>query len=498
MNKKLTIYSIVATILLQFLTIASGFIIPKLVLTYFGSSVNGMVASVTQFLNYIQLLEGGVSAVAMAALYKPLAANDEQKVSSIVKATSSFFKTIGLIYIVYAISVALIYPAVISTPLDYYQSVLLILIIASGIFVQYFFSLTYRVLINADRRGYVVSLAQCALITINLAIAILTVEIYPSIHLLKVGTLIAYLTQPLLFAIYVKKHYKINKNVEPDKDSLKQKWDAFGHNLAYFVHANTDIIVLTIFSSLARVSVYAVYASITTAIRTLIIAISAAIKPSFGNVLVSSDANHTNKVFDYYELGINYVSSVLFSCCFILIVPFVTIYTNGITDVNYYEPVFAILLCAGELVYCIRDPFVSAAYAANMFKKTAVFAYIETALNIIVSLSLVYFYGLVGVAIGTLVAMVFRMVAQAIFLRNNILFRPIQKWFKGLICVALSVVCCFCFIFFVVRITPTDYFTWFVYALISFFISAVLTATVFFGLNSKTVIHFFKLYFLKR
>ena len=498
MNKKLTTYALITTILLQVLTIVSGFVIPKIILTYFGSDVNGMISSVTQFLNYIQLLEGGVSAVAMSALYKSLAVHDEKKISGIIKAVDSFFKKIGIVYVIYAVLVALVYPAVVNTPLNYFQSLLLIVIIAASIFVQYFFSLTYRVLINADRRGYIVSLAQCALIIINVSLAIIVVKIYPSIHLLKLGTVIAYITQPIIFSYYIKRHYKLDKKIQADNESLSQKWNGFGHNLAYFIHTNTDIIVLTVFTDLKTVSVYAVYASIATALKTLIISMSAAVKPSFGNVLVSSDLKDTNKVFDYYELGINVISSILFAGCIVLIVPFVQVYTFGITDANYYEPIFALLLCAGELVYCIRDPFVSAAYTANHFKQTAKYAYIEAALNIIISIILVRKYGLIGVAIGTLVAMTYRMIAQAIYLRDNILFRPVAKWLRGIVCVCCSICISTSIVHYGIEYKIDSYLSWFIFACIVMLISSLITCILFFVINKKTCVEFMKRYYLKK
>lgn len=497
MNKKLTTYALFATFVLQILTIISGFVIPKIILSNFGSDTNGMVSSVTQFLNYIQLLEGGVSSVAMSALYKSLANNDEKKISGIIKAVDDFFKKIGLIYVIYAILVAFIYPIIVDTPLNYVQSVFLIVIIASSIFVQYFFSLTYRVLINADRRGYIVSIAQSILIIINILFTIIVVKVYPSIHLLKLGTVISYITQPIIFSCYVKKHYKIDKKVQSDNESLSQKWNGFGHNLAYFIHTNTDIVVLTIFTNLKIVSVYAVYASIATALKTLIISISAAIKPSFANVLVLSDLKKTNRIFDYYEMGINFISSILFSCCIVLIVPFVKIYTVGVVDVNYYKPVFAVILCVGELIYCIRDPFVSSAYLANHFKQTAKYAYIEAISNIIISILLVYQYGLIGVAIGTLISMLYRMIVQVIYLRNNILNRPLKKWIKGFISVVISIVISLIIIQLVLNFEVYNYLTWFIMACITLLISSCVTILVFLFLNTRTCFEFLKTYFLK-
>ena len=58
--------------MLQFVTIISGFIIPRIILTNFGSEVNGLVSSLNQFLNYVYLFEGGLGGAVLANLYKPL------------------------------------------------------------------------------------------------------------------------------------------------------------------------------------------------------------------------------------------------------------------------------------------------------------------------------------------------------------------------------------------------------------------------------------------
>ena len=70
--KKVTLVNIVSNIILQIVTILSGFVIPKLILEYFGSNVNGLVSSLNQFLSYINLLEGGITGVVAANMYKPL------------------------------------------------------------------------------------------------------------------------------------------------------------------------------------------------------------------------------------------------------------------------------------------------------------------------------------------------------------------------------------------------------------------------------------------
>ena len=56
-------YNTTTSLLLQLISIVSGFIVPRLILGTYGSNVNGLVNSVTQFLGVITLLDLGVGAV---------------------------------------------------------------------------------------------------------------------------------------------------------------------------------------------------------------------------------------------------------------------------------------------------------------------------------------------------------------------------------------------------------------------------------------------------
>lgn len=48
---------------------------------YFGSELNGLVTSITQFLGFITLLEAGVGNVVQSSLYRPLAQKDDAELA---------------------------------------------------------------------------------------------------------------------------------------------------------------------------------------------------------------------------------------------------------------------------------------------------------------------------------------------------------------------------------------------------------------------------------
>lgn len=73
MRSKNAILNISTSLILQMLTAISGLVISRLILLTYGSGVNGLVASISQFLSYVSLLEAGVGGVIRARLFKPLA-----------------------------------------------------------------------------------------------------------------------------------------------------------------------------------------------------------------------------------------------------------------------------------------------------------------------------------------------------------------------------------------------------------------------------------------
>ena len=465
MEKRVIAKNIICSLALQFITIISGFVIPKVILSHFGSDVNGLISSITQFLNYIQLLEGGLSSVVMAALYKPLAEGNTKKTSAVINTTRSFFRKISYIYVVYVGLIAVLYPLIVDSGYSYKYTASLVFVLAFNLFVQYFFSLTLKLLLNADRKVYVVSLTQIAIVLCNMIAVVICARLFEDILVIKLVSAVVFLIQPVVYGIYVNKNYRLDKSVPKDNGALSQRWDGFGINLAYFVHTNTDVIILTIFSTLANVSVYAVYLMVINAMKNLVLSISHAIIPSFGKSLVTDKNEIANEKFELYEVGVYIVTSIVFTCGMFLITPFIRVYTQNIHDANYEQYVFGYLLTIAEMVYCFRDPYVSATYAAGHFKQVTKYAYIEVILNLLFSLALVKRFGIIGVAVGTLVSMIYREVAHVLYLKNNILFRPIKMFVKKNLVYGASIVIIVLFSNLVFNDNVNGYLQWFILAI---------------------------------
>ena len=79
-----------STAVYQLTAMLLGFVTPRLMILYYGSEVNGLIVSVTEFLSYFKMVESGLAAAANAALYEPLARHDMPAVNGIVSAARGF------------------------------------------------------------------------------------------------------------------------------------------------------------------------------------------------------------------------------------------------------------------------------------------------------------------------------------------------------------------------------------------------------------------------
>ena len=433
MKSKVTLINIISSLTLQVVTVISGFIIPKIILTNFGSSVNGLVSSLNQFLSYITLIEGGITGVVLANLYKPLVDHDNKKISAVLVKAKKFFNKIGYLFIAYSIGVAVVYPILSKEGFSWSFVASLTVVLSLNLLIQYLFSLSFRVLLQADKKLYVISFTQIVITVCNIACAFFSVKIYPSIHLLKLLTGLLYIIQPLVYGYFVKKHYSINWGTEPDDNLLKERWNGFAINCAAFIHNSTDITILTIFTNLATVSIYGVYTLVTNGLNGLFAAVFRAIAPTVGQAYAKGDEHELNKKLDLFEF-ITFISVYFcFTLSGLLITPFVQLYTNGITDVDYIQPIFGVLIVMAEGLYLIKEPHLDLSYSANKFKELSVPAFVEAGINILVSIILVHKLGLIGVAIGTIAGMTYRMAYQIYFTTKIVKNRKQWIFYKKLL-----------------------------------------------------------------
>ncbi len=428
----------------QVISVIVGLIIPRLILLHYGSAVNGLNYSISQMLSIISYFDLGISAVAQAALYAPLDKNDYTTISKVYCAIKKYFNILTIVLCIYIVALCFYYGIFKADQYSWQYTTTLILAVAVSNVGLYIWGVSNQVLLAADQRIYKYTIINIISQIANALLTYILIEYDCSIQIVKLVSSIVFLMRPLFLQLYVKKKYRIVKIKNASLDYLPNKWSGLIQHLATTLTSSLDTIVLTLASSLTRISIYNVYTFPLNGIRVLIESVSGGYKSFFGHALVRENDIEINKEFQQFEMIIHLLDTVFFCTAFKLLMPFVRIYTHGVSDTNYQVGTFAFVILLAYFIMILRVPYTTIINAAGHFKQTQGYCIIEVVINIVLSFALVKQLDIVGVAVGTVAAVGYRIIASVLYLRFNILHRRIFPFIKNILIDFI------CFIFFFV------------------------------------------------
>ena len=466
-----------ASLINEVVSFAVGIIIPRLIISTYGSNVNGLVNSITQFLGFISMCELGIGAVIKANLYKPLAKKDHHELSAVLVSAQRFFRKIATIFVVYVAVLVVLYPGAVQGSFDYLYTASLIIIISVSLFAQYYFGMIYQLLLTANEQAYIQLYINCATLIGNAIACLSLIKMGASIHVVKlVGSLI-YLLRPLLMKAYVDRHYSLDLKVRYQGEPIKQKWNGLAQHIATQVQDSVDVVILTLFSTLSNVSIYSVYYMIVKGVMQMVYTVNAGISAFFGKLIAKDDQEKLMTAFLSFEWGMHTASICLFSVTAIMIVPFVTIYTKGVTDANYSTPLFAVLITLCGALRCIQLTYNVVVQAAGHFKQTQLAAIAEPVINIVLSLLAVRRFGLLGVTFGTIASLGYRIIYLLTYLKGHILNIRLTSTLKQ-VTVDVLEIASICLIKSFFGISASNYLIWAIQAAVTTAIVILVCLTI--------------------
>ena len=442
MTKHKGINNIISGFFGQIITIALGIIIPRLVLLNLGSEANGLLSTITQIFTYFALLEAGVGNAALQALYGPIGCNDTKKSNQILAATQYYYRRTGFLYLAGVLIVGLIFPCVVHSSFPY-QTVFLVTILGGmGGVVRYFTQAKYLMLIKADGRNYAetnISTIVNVLISVTKIILLCAGCNVIVIQAMYFGYSV--LTS-FVYVAYVRKSYPwLNLRVTPDLQALNKRNSAFIHQISAMIFNSTDMLILSLFENLKIVSVYGLYTLLFNMVSTAVGTINGSIQYLLGQNFCNEQRKKYLCMHDAFEIYNMVLVSSLYCIAGIFILPFLRLYTAGVQDINYIDPILPYLFIAVYLLNNGRESSNMVIKFAGHFRQTQWRSVLEAVINITVSMIGVYFYGIYGVLLGTIAALLYRTNDMIIYANKKILHRsPWKTYRRWLVNLALFIV----------------------------------------------------------
>jgi hypothetical protein len=238
---------------------------------------------------------------------------------------------------------------------------------------------------------------------------------------LQIFLIFSIFSRSIIF-IYIQKEIYIylDFNSKPDNESIKDRWNVLYLQLLGSAQVSAPIIIATIFTSLYQVSVYSIYNMVIGGITGILGIFVSGLAASFGDVIAKKEQKTLQKSHQEFELFYYIVITIVYSAALLLIIPFIQLYTKGVSDVNYILPLLSYLFVLNGLLFNMKTPQGMLVISAGMYKQTKWQSTIQAALILLIALPLTPFLGLYGILIGLIFSNIYRDIDLLFFIPKHI------------------------------------------------------------------------------
>lgn len=464
---KAFIHNMAASVVLQAVNMLSGIIVPRIMLIYYGSEINGLVSSIVQFISYFNIVEAGLGGAVIFSLYKPLADRNVSAISNIVTAAKGLYCKTGMFFSALVLMLAAIYPFMVTvTDKSPWQVALLVIILGGNGVLDFFVMAKYTTLFTADQRLYVISLANCLQVIFTTVIIFILARQQIDIVVLRAIVVMVILGKAYLIRWYAGRYYaSVNYSSEtPDYTALTKRWDVLYLQLLGAVQTATPVVLLTLLAKdLKLVSVYVVYNMVLSGVNGIMGIFMNGLQAGFGEIIAKGEINTLQRAYSEFQFMYYNLIGIAFTVTFVTIQPFIRLYTDGITDVDYNVPIIAGLFVVSSLLYNLKTPQGMLTLAAGLYREQRVQLTLQSMILLVLGLCLTSEYGISGVLIAAIASNVFRDVEIPYFVHKTLLRKSYISTYKRMfLCLSFSAIASF-FIKQYMYIEVFNYVEWILY-----------------------------------
>lgn len=391
MRTKITLYNTIVSLISQFIFLVLSIIFPRLIILTFGSEVNGLTASINQILNIINLLQAGIVGASIYDMYKPISENDKEMVGKIYYSAKMYFNKLSLIFFMFGIIVIPIFLINSNNDISFIETFLSVIILTLNGALIFRYISSYDIIISAHQRKYI--LVYSSLIEKLIYYFLLVIVLYTRVHFIfmYVSLICGTLLRIVYLSHYFNKHYlsDIKRYSSRTNYKVKNQFYLLANQIVQQIIESGPTLIITTFYGLATVSVFSLYNMIVSAFKMIFTTIQNSIAPSFGDLSVSNK-NQSSIIFDVLQLLFVNLGEIVTSCLIVLCIPFIQLYSNGFSDVNYINTKLAFCISFLCLSYCIFMPYNMAINANGQYrsvtKQNIVYGILFSILGVILSI----------------------------------------------------------------------------------------------------------------
>lgn len=484
-KKKATMLTLLVAVFNSVLVAVFNLIYNNLLMRTYGSDVNGLISTLTQFVSLFAIIEGGFATAAVVSVYEPYVAKDYDKLNDILYTTKRVYLRVGTFITVGVLFCGIIYLRFVDSPFSYLRTYSLLFVTVLATSVSLCFQSKYSVLLQGANCEYIQVLISLVSKTVTWILSIVLILEQVDILLIYGINILNVLLNIGFSRYYEKKNFSyVTYQGTYDKSLIKGTGDVLFQKAANTIFTSTDLVLISSGVGLAAASVYNLYQQVFRSIFNLLAAVVQAPFNSLGHLVEEGNREKIDYYFKIYFKVTLLAASVILTVTGSLVLNFVSIYTAGVTDIDYVRNELAFLFFAQYYVQIINRPFGTMLNVTGNFAKQNVQCGAAAVVNLVSSIILMRTWGVAGVIVGSFLG------TSVILVMNVYQCKGLVAGLKRMVFeIVVNVLACVLLIVLSVKIgkVAESYWEWVLLAIIVFVMEGVALCGINFVLDYKTM-----------
>ena len=427
------------SVISQIILIIVGFFCQRVMNLRLGEELVGMNGVISNIIALLSVTELGVSTAVIFHLYGALAKQDEKLIASLMNLYRKAYTIFFVIITVLGLCVLPFVHLVMKENSFFFFFIRLIYILwLLRTSLSYLLSYKRSILI-ADQKEYIVSIGLLIANVLNYSLIIVIVELWQNYALALGLNIVVEIIMNFILTRYVDKKYRYLRELrkEPLQENLFKKVfgdikNIFVTRISAKVLLSTDSLIISGFISVGLVGLYSNYCMITQSLTNVLVSLSNALQPTVGNMFTEGDHEKEYGVLRQITFIFFWIASFCATSLLTLMTPFVSDIWLGNAYVLQTEIVAWCVI--NFYTNIITMPLNMMMGVTGLFKKERNISVVAAVINLVLSLILVQFLGVVGVLLGTFAAYI----VQFIFRMRVLIMQYMKMQCKKYVCELLS------------------------------------------------------------
>lgn len=419
-RQKIAIKNSMVGLISQFITLIIQFLTRSIFIQYLGVEMLGISSTFSSILNTLSLTELGFQSAVVYSLYNPLVKKEYNRVNEIMNVLKIIYGVIGCFIIVGGIICCPFLNMVLSG-VEMSKTIYLIFFIQVSNSASSYLLAYKRALFHADGKGYLTqSIDTASNIIFSLLKIIVVIKTSNYIYFVTLTTLQTIVSN-LIVNLSIRKKYSFLKNTKFNVDIFKGIWgnvkNLFVSKIAFYIYSSTDSIIISSILGTVSVGYLVNYTTIINSIKAFTISILRPITPIIGKLLAEeSDSEKNEKIFRSYT----YIRYMI-AC--VTIIPAIALTQSFICSwvgEKYLLSDIIVWLYGLDLyIHIVHTSLCDFITGSGLFRADRNIEIIGAVSNLLVSLILVYIFGMPGVLVGTVVSQVVFWICRSVVVYKN-------------------------------------------------------------------------------